>query len=118
MRMTEVANATRPFASLLRRVALILLAVLLLARLGPFCEVSAQAAPIASPMAGCEGKGSSAPQKKFVDAACATPCVAVPGEAIARVGLRPMPAASPWPASYVKMDDLPVAPAIPPPRTV
>lgn len=92
------------------------LAALLLMRLGPFCEAAAQAAPIPMAMAGCEGKGTDVPGEKAPPPACATPCTAVPGEALARiepVAIRPI---APWPAPLAGLTGTPIPPATPPPR--
>lgn len=113
--MTKGAPAlTRP----LRTAVLVVLAVLLLVRLGPFCEAAAQAAPIASAMAGCEGKGTGAPEDKAPLPACATPCTAVPGEALARVEPITVLPVAPWPGPSVGLAGAPIPPATPPPRTV
>ena len=69
----------------LRTAVLIVLAALLLVRLGPFCETSAQAAPITAAMIGCEGEKTKPPEQKGSVSACATPCTAIPGDALARV---------------------------------
>ena len=92
------------------------LAALLLLRLGPFCEAAAQAAPIASAMAGCEGKGT--PAKKASPPACAAPCTAVPGETLARVEPLSMPAIAPRPSPASSLVGLPIPPATPPPQAV
>lgn len=117
MQIAGVTNGFRPFAGLLRTVALAVFAVLLLTRLGPFCEATAQAAPIAS-MSGCEDKGMPAPEKKGASAACATPCMAVPGEALARAEPLAITAVAPWPSRPSSIEGWPVPPATPPPRSV
>jgi len=58
MQRAGVTISFRPLATLLRTIVLAVFAVLLLTRLGPFCEAAAQATPIASVMAGCDEKGS------------------------------------------------------------
>ncbi|HEX8414310.1 MAG TPA: hypothetical protein VF637_10560 [Sphingomicrobium sp.] len=118
MQIAGVTNGFRPIASLLRMVALAVFAVLLLTRLGPFCEATAQAASIASSMSGCEGKGMPASEKKGAQAACATPCMAVPGEVLARVEPLPITAVPPWPAHSASIEGWPVPPTTPPPRSV
>lgn len=118
MQIAGVTNGFRPFAGLLRTVALTVFAVLLLTRLGPFCEVTAQAAPIASSMSGCEGKETPASDKKGTQAACATPCMAVPGDALERGEPLPMTAVAPWPSHPSSIEGWPVPPATPPPQSV
>lgn len=119
MSLRSVEYTSRLLSQLLRIAGLTVLAGLLLMRLGPFCEVAAQAASIASTMAGCEdGKGSSTPKKMIPQAACATPCVAVPGEALAPVDFRPMLPIAPWPSRASSMDGWSVPLPTPPPRTV
>lgn len=68
-------------ADLMRGAVLVLLAALLLARLGPFCEASAQAARIVTARSGCDGKETPATEKKGGSTACASPCMAVPSPA-------------------------------------
>jgi len=116
--MANVTNGFRSFAGLLRTVALAVFAVLLLTRLGPFCEATAQAAPIASAMSGCEGKEMPASDKKGTQAACATPCMALPGEALEPGEPLSMTAIVPWPAHPSSIEGWPVPPATPPPRAV
>lgn len=111
-------NRSRPFASLLRTVTLAVFAMLMLTRLGPFCEATAQAAPIAATMTGCEGKEIPASDKKGTQVACATPCMAVPGEALERGEPLPMTAVAPWPSHPSSIEGWPVPPATPPPRSV
>ena len=115
MRIAGVENRLRPLASLLRVVALGVIAALLLVRLGPICEAAARAAPIAPTMSGCEGKGSGTPENKASLSACATPCTAVPGEALARVEPITIPAVAPWPAPLAGLTGAPIPPATPPP---
>lgn len=109
-------RGSRPLAGLLRGAVLAVLAALLLLRLGPFCEAAAQAAPIAPAMAGCEGKGTL--DKKASPPACATPCTAVPGQALGRVEPMPVPAIAPRPSPASSLVGLPIPPATPPPRAV
>jgi len=117
--MESVKYASRLLSQLLRIAGLTALAGLLLMRLGPFCEVAAQATPIASAMAGCgEGRGSPTSNKTIPRAACATPCAAVPGEALAPVDLDPMLPIAPWPSRALSLDGWSVPLPTPPPRTV
>lgn len=118
MQVADVTNGFRPLAGLLRTVALAVFAVLLLTRLGPFCEATAQAAPIASAMSGCEGKEMPASDKKGTQAACAMPCMAVPGETLERGEPLPMTAVVPSPSHPSSIEGWPVPPATPPPRAV
>lgn len=113
-----MVNRARPIGGMIRMAALAMLAVLLLGRLGPFCEAAAQAAPVASAMAGCDGEAGKAPEKKPSLSACATPCTAVPGNALARVEPVAIPPIAPWPAPLSGLAGAPVPPAIPPPRSV
>ena len=108
-RLPRLADALRP-------AALVVLAVMLVMRLGPVCEAVANASPVAAEMAGCEGKPK--PAKALQQAACSTPCTAVQASALAlidaappiRMALRPLPVAS--------LSGMPIPPATPPPRTV
>jgi hypothetical protein len=113
--MTKGAPA---LARALRATVLVVLAALLLVRLGPFCETAAQAAPIASAMVGCDGDGTPAPVKKAPLSSCATPCTAVPGEALVRVEPIANHPVAPWPALLTGLAGSPIPPATPPPRTV
>ena len=72
---------------MLRLAALAVLAVMLVMRLGPICEAVANASPVASEMAGCEGKPK--PGKGPQQAACSTPCTAVQASALAPVDAAP-----------------------------
>ena len=111
---------TKGLASLLplfRTAALVAVAALLLLRLGPFCEATAQAAPLAPAMTGCDGKGSDTPAKKVSVSACTTPCTAVRGEPLARVEPAPALPIAPWPSASSSLVGLPVPPATPPPRS-
>ena len=116
MPIAGVEKASRPLASLLRFAVLGVLAALLLVRLGPFCEAAAHAAPIATVMTGCEGKGT--PEKKAPVSACATPCAAVQGETLVRVEPVRLPSIAPTPVPVSGMAGFPVPPATPPPQTV
>lgn len=117
--MESVKHASRFLSQLLRIASLTVLAGLLLMRLGPFCEVAAQAVPIASAMAGCgDGKSSPTSKKMIPNAACATPCMAVPGEALAAIDLGRMLPIAPWPSRASSMDGWSVRLPTPPPRTV
>lgn len=118
MQIAGVTNGFQPFAGLLRTVALAVFAVLLLTQLGPFCEATAQAAPIASAMSGCERREMPASDKKGTQVACATPCIAVPGEALERGERLPVTAVAPWPSHPSSIEGWPVPPATPPPRSV
>jgi len=116
--MKSVEYAQRLLSRLVRIAGLTVLAGLLLMRLGPFCEATAQVTPIASAMVGCDGKGSLTPKKMTPQAACATPCEALPGEALASVDLGPMLPIAHWPSRASSMDGWSVPLATPPPRTV
>lgn len=109
-------RATRLFR--FRTFALLLLAALLLVRVGPFCEASAMAAstmPMA--MAGCAEK-PVAPVEKGGPAECTmTACAALPDTSVGSiapviyaVSLLPLP-------SVAQRDGLRPAPATPPPRS-
>lgn len=74
-------------AGMLRLAALAMLAVVLVMRLGPVCEAVANASPVASEMAGCEGKPK--PRKAPQQAPCSTPCMAVQASAMAPVDATP-----------------------------
>ena len=114
-RMTKGSPAlARP----LRTAVLVVLAALLLIRLGPFCEAAAQAAPIAPAMTGCNGQDGETPDERASLSACATPCTAVPGEALARVEPHALAPVAPWPAPLTGLAGVPIPPATPPPRTV
>ena len=113
-----MGNRSQPLASLLRVAALAVLAALLLVRLGPFCEAAAQAVPTAPAMAGCDGKGTNTPEKKAPLSACAMPCTAVPGAALARVEPITIRPVAPWPARARGLVGAPIPPATPPPRFV
>ncbi len=107
------------FAKLLRGTVTAILAVLLLARVGPFCD-AAHAALAVSPiaMANCEGGSTEAPQKKSSRPGCSTLCVALPGEALARLKPVSLPSIMPWSSVTPGLADLPLAPGTPPPRIV
>ncbi len=103
-------------AGALRLTVLAVLAVVLVMRLGPICEAVANAAPVASEMAGCAGEQK--PGKVSQQVACSTPCTAVKADAFAsadaappvRIALRPLPIEG--------LEGRPVPPATPPPRAV
>ena len=103
-------------AGTLRLVALAMLAMMLVMRLGPICEAIANAAPVASEMAGCEGtqKPAKAPQH----AACSTPCTAVQPTVLAPVDAAPSVRMALRPRHVEGLIGMPVPPATPPPRTV
>lgn len=103
---------------MVRIAVLAMLAVLLMGRLGPFCETTAQAAPVTMAMAGCEPKSPEAPDRKAPSPACATPCTAVPGEVLARVEPITIHPIAPWSAPLARLTGTPILPATPPPRTV
>lgn len=113
-----MVKRARPIGGIIRMAALAMLAVLLLGRLGPFCEAAAQATPIASAMAGCDGEAGKAAEKKPSLSACATPCTAVPGDALARVEPVVIPPIAPWSTPLIGLAGTPVSPATPPPQTV
>ena len=119
MSLRSVKYTSRLLSQLLRIAGLTVLAGLLLMRLGPFCEAAAQATPIASAMTDCgDVKGSPTPKKMIPQAACATPCVAVPGHALAPVDLGPMLPIAHWASRASSMDGWSVPLPTPPPRTV
>lgn len=118
VRVAGVEYQLRPLSSLLRMAALAMLAALLLVRLGPFCEAAAQAAPVSTVMAGCDGKGTGTPEKKTSASACATPCAAVRGDTLARGEPMRLASIALIPAPAPGMVGLPVAPAMRPPRLV
>lgn len=103
-------------AGMLRLAALTVLAVVLVMRLGPICEAVANASPITSEMAGCEGKPKlgKVPQQ----AACSTPCTAVQTGALASVAAAPPVRMAFRPLPVVGLAGMPIPPATPPPRTV
>ncbi len=117
--MEAVIAQRRPASQIVRGLVLAVLAVMLLVRLGPLCETSAMAAaPVASQMTDCASKPTRAPAKQVPPAACATPCVAMPG--VAAVGGEPLPFAAllPSPAKPAGLIGMARAPATPPPRSV
>jgi len=119
MSLRSMHSASRLLAQLLRIVGLTVLASLLLMRLGPFCEAVAQATPIASAMAGCgDGTGSPTPKKMTLQTACGTPCVAVPGDALAPVDLGPVLPIAHWPSRASSIVGWSVPLPTPPPRTL
>lgn len=93
-----------------------MLAVMLVLRLGPICEAVANAAPVASEMAGCEG--SHKPTKAPQQAACSTPCVAIESEALAQAGAAAPIRMAIKPLPVTGLMGMPVPPATPPPRAV
>ncbi len=99
---------------------MLLLALMLIVRVGPICEAVAVAAmPSASSMAACEGEGHGTPEKKVPAANCSMPCAAaLQGETITRVTPLIFADAAPWPTRYAGLAGLARAPATPPPRTV
>lgn len=105
----------RPFSSIVRAAAYVILAVMMLVRLGPLCETMAMAAtPVVSATMDC----ANAPAKKLSLSACAMPCAAVPGETIAYVEPIPFAALSPWTVPHTGLFGLTSVPATPPPQIV
>jgi len=102
-----------------RTVAIVILAVMMLVRLGPLCETMAMAAtPVVSATMDCANAPSHAPDKKNAPPACAMPCAAVPGQTIAHVEPIPFAALSPWAIAHPGLLGLTSAPATPPPQIV
>lgn len=109
----------RPFSQLVRTAALVVLAVMMLVRLGPLCETMAMAAtPAASAMEDCATTPTNAPDKKNAPPACAMPCAAMPGDTIAHVEPMPFATLPPWAIAHPGLLGLTSAPATPPPQIV
>jgi hypothetical protein len=104
---------------LVRSAALVILAVMLLVRLGPLCETMAMAAtPVASATMDCASTPIDAPAKKLPLSACAMPCAAVPWETIAHVEPIAFTPLSRWTVAHTGLFGLTSAPATPPPQVV
>jgi hypothetical protein len=102
-----------------RTAAIVVLAVMMLVRLGPLCETMAMAAtPIASATMDCADTPGHAPTKKIPPSACAMPCAAMPGETIAQVEPIPFAPLPPWAVAHTGLLGLTSAPATPPPQIV
>lgn len=109
----------RPIPQLVRTLAFLVLAVMLLVRLGPLCETMAMAAtPAASAMMDCANKSTDAPAKKAPPSACAMPCAAVPGVTVEQPEPMPFARLSPWTVAQTGLLGLASAPATPPPQSV
>lgn len=108
-----------PFFRFARTAAIVVLAVMMLVRLGPLCETMAMAAtPIASAAMDCAETPGHVPAKKVPPSACAMPCAAMPGETIAQIEPRPFVPLSPWAVAHSGLLGLTSAPATPPPQIV
>lgn len=104
-----------PFA---RTTAIVILAVMMLVRLGPLCETMAMAAtPIASAAMDCANAPGHVPTGKVPPSTCAMPCAAMPGEAVVPIGPMLFAPLSPWTVPQSGLFGLTTAPAIPPPQT-
>lgn len=109
----------RSFLDGVRVAACVMLAMMLLVRLGPWCETIAMAAtPAASTTMDCASTPINGPAKKTALSACATPCAAVPGEMVAHVEPIAFAPLSPWAVAHTGLFGLTSAPATPPPQTV
>lgn len=107
-----------PLFRFARTAAIVILAVMMLVRLGPLCETMAMAAtPVASATMDCANTPSHVPNKKIPPAACATPCAAIPGDTVAHVEPMPFAPLSPWAVNHTGLFGLTSAPATPPPQT-
>lgn len=101
-----------------RTAAIIVLAVMMLVRLGPLCETMAMAAtPVAFPAMDCANTPNPVPNKKIPPSACAMPCAAMPSETVAHVEPMLFAPLSPWTVAHTRLLGLTSAPATPPPRT-
>ena len=109
----------RPIFDGFRAAAFVMLAMMLLVRLGPWCETIAMAAtPAASTTMDCASTPINGPAKKTALSACATPCAAVPGEMVAHVKPIAFAPLSQWAVAHTGLFGLTSAPATPPPQTV
>lgn len=101
----------------LRLLALVLLALVMIARVGPLCETAAYAseAPAAS-MNGCLDAPGSHSGKKVQLAACGTACVALPGNLASDASNLSCPNIAFWANKPVNRAGLVLGPAPPPPR--
>lgn len=109
----------RPFFLFVRATAFVILAVMLLVRLGPLCETMAMAGtPVASVTMDCASTPIDAPAKKMPLSACAMPCAAVPGETVAHIEPITFAPLSPWTVAHTGLFGLTSAPATPPPQLV
>lgn len=107
-----------PLFQFARTAAMIILAMMMLVRLGPLCETMAMAAkPIASAAMDCANTPSHVPTKKIPPSACAMPCAAMPSEAIVHTGPMLFAPLSPWTVAQSGLLGLTSAPATPPPQT-
>ncbi|NIJ31566.1 hypothetical protein FHT00_003546 [Sphingomonas insulae] len=108
-----------PFFQFARTAAIVVLAVMMLVRLGPLCETIAMAAtPVASAAMDCANTPNHVPNKKIPPSACAMPCAAMPGETVAHVEPMLFAPLSPWPVAHTGLLGLTSAPATPPPQIV
>ena len=108
-----------PLFRFARATAIVVLAVMMLVRLGPLCETMAMAAtPMAAAAMDCANTPDHAPTKKIPPSACAMPCAAMPGETVAHVKPMLFAPLSPWAVAHTGLLGLSSAPATPPPQTV
>lgn len=107
----------RSLPQIVRSAAFLLLAAMLLVRLGPLCETKAMAAaPAMSSAMDCASPSGEAPAKKAPPPACATPCAAVPGESACEAEPLPFAKLAPWAVTQTGLLGLSRAPATPPPQ--
>ena len=107
-----------PFFQFARTAAIVVLAVMMLVRLGPLCETMATAAtPMAAAAMDCANPSGHAPTKKIPPSVCAMPCAAMPGETVAHVEPMLFARLSPWAVAHTGLLGLTSAPATPPPQT-
>jgi hypothetical protein len=103
---------------LVRSAAFVILALILLVRLGPLCETMAMAAtPVTSATMDCASTPIDARAKKIPLSACAMPCAAVPGETIIHVEPIAFAPLSPWTVAHTGVFGPTSAPATPPPQS-
>ncbi len=115
---TAMSLRAFPLFRLVRTATIVVLAVMMLVRLGPLCETMAMAAtPVASAAMDCANTPGHVPIKKFPPSACATPCAAMPGETVAHVEPILFVPLSPWAVAHTGLLGLTSAPATPPPQT-
>lgn len=115
----RMSCAFRSVLKIVRTTVFLLLAVMLLVRLGPLCETAAMAAtPAMLSTMDCDMPSGEAPAKKAPPSACAMPCAAVPGETAHQVKPLSFVRLAPWAVAQTGLLGLARAPATPPPQTV
>lgn len=112
-------------ARLLRACALTVLAVMLLLRVGPICEVAAQAATshaaassaVSGTMAGCE-RPPGKPAGKTSLPTCLGGCIAVDPPPVATAAMAPVARERPASRGDPELEGRSAGPVLPPPRTM